>query len=72
MFVRRVVVADRISYFAGGYGLIEYAQKPRPPLMAVVLPAQPGGLRFARQMLLGISLCFTIWVLVFGVVANRF
>src|ERR1039457_5227527 len=37
MFVRRVVVADQINFFASGYGLIDHTQKPQPLLMAVLL-----------------------------------
>jgi len=40
MFMRRVVIADQIDFFASGDGLIDHTQKPQPFLMAVLLLAQ--------------------------------
>ena len=33
MFVGGVVIADQVDFFAGGYRLIDHAQKPQPLLM---------------------------------------
>jgi hypothetical protein len=33
---------------------------------------RPEGIRFARGMLFGITLCLPIWVLILGAVASRF